>query len=533
MGFHRKIKRWTRVASLVVLLILGTSGCARSSLGIRGMSGLGSTLTSRNPSAVSDSEVYVDVVDSAVFWEYPRDPIATHPTSGVEIAFRGGRVMGAVVQRVHEDFDPNVNDREFRFSICGVINPSAKQKVSKKKEMAPVDIFAAAPPIKKTSAAEKSRDEGEEENKENPWEDIERRLASKMYRCLRVPLDGEPNILSKEARRGYRLAREYKVPIVFNYTDPNFDRIEYSEKLKRRLHLVIKRFRDLKFVFSHLGGPYYSDVAQWMKESVNIYADTSSLLMGDPTGYTRNELLEKVLTRVETFTAFPDRLLFASGWPATYLGEYVDILRVAIPQDQWNLVFYRNAIGVFGLDLDPNHPNVSFGGASQQLIGSNLLPKKPTPPMNLRVVANVPSPSEKETSNGKEPQTQPQPSVKARPIVSPPKSKPPGDQSKLSFPFKKTKPKKEGQSPDALLPPLRKLGSESASKAKKKSASPEKKKKEASKKSKSSRRAKEIKKPHPKESKKKAVKASKKKDQQKDDATTKSRSSASKSGPNP
>ena len=96
-----------------------------------------------------------------------------------------------------------------------------------------------------------------------------------MYRCLRVPLDGEPNILSKEARRGYRLAREYKVPIVFNYTDPNFDRIEYSEKLKRRLHLVIKRFRDLKFVFSHLGGPYYSDVAQWMKESVNIYADTS------------------------------------------------------------------------------------------------------------------------------------------------------------------------------------------------------------------------------------------------------------------
>ena len=71
---------------------------------------------------------------------------------------------------------------------------------------------------------------------------------------------------------------------------------------------------------------------------------------------TIDELLVKPIRWVNIYVQNPRKLMLGADWPLTSLKPYLNGVARAIPEEQWNDVFYANASRVFGFDKVNNAP---------------------------------------------------------------------------------------------------------------------------------------------------------------------------------
>ena len=91
-----------------------------------------------------------------------------------------------------------------------------------------------------------------------------------------------------------------------------------------------------------------------MEKNPNVAADLSGLLEGrvDLAAFQREQagwlsLLRTWLTAIQRW----DDLMFGTDWPIVNLGEYIDFIRVVVPEAHWEKVFFDNANRIYGLGL--------------------------------------------------------------------------------------------------------------------------------------------------------------------------------------
>jgi predicted TIM-barrel fold metal-dependent hydrolase len=159
----------------------------------------------------------------------------------------------------------------------------------------------------------------------------------------------------------YRLAGDYKIPVIFHTGD------NYSQKAKVKfahplgIDEVAVDYPGTNFVIAHMGNPWLMDAAEVIyknnkKDGVeNVWADLSALVIGsakDFAKYRKEGVLKMVIEDVRKAIAYaerPDRFLFGSDWPLTPMNVYRDFIRELVPEEYHQKVFFENASKLFNL----------------------------------------------------------------------------------------------------------------------------------------------------------------------------------------
>ncbi len=187
---------------------------------------------------------------------------------------------------------------------------------------------------------------------------VEAGLRSGSFHCMKVYLGYVPRYASDAFYRPfYRLAAKHDVPVVF-HTGDTYDSdalVKYAEPLQ--IDEVAVAHRDVRFVIAHMGNPWIQSAAEVVYKNVNVYADTSALMLGDVSQSSPESVDALVTQPIRWFAHFvenPRKILFGSDWPLLNIRAYRDAVAKAIPREHWDDVFYNNAVEVFKLDLP--HP---------------------------------------------------------------------------------------------------------------------------------------------------------------------------------
>ncbi|WP_040637001.1 amidohydrolase family protein [Mitsuokella sp. oral taxon 131] len=152
----------------------------------------------------------------------------------------------------------------------------------------------------------------------------------------------------------YKLAASYKKPVAVHtgLTATDSALLKYSHPMV--MDEAATKFRDVQFVMCHLGEPWFSDAIAVMEKNPNVAADLSGMLEGKISDF--GSFLKKKRFYIEMlkgWLAYLDcyeRFLFGTDWPLANLGDYIAFIKHVIPQEEWENVFYRNAIRIYGLN---------------------------------------------------------------------------------------------------------------------------------------------------------------------------------------
>lgn len=148
----------------------------------------------------------------------------------------------------------------------------------------------------------------------------------------------------------YELALQFDLPIVIHTGDT------YSPKglLKYSHPLIIDelavQYPDLKILIAHLGNPWLMDTAELLYKNKNVYADLSGLQVGDTKllkRFMNQELYMNMFRTALILADSYDKLLFGSDWPLVPIAEYLEFVKMLIPGEHHEKVFYKNALHFF------------------------------------------------------------------------------------------------------------------------------------------------------------------------------------------
>lgn len=184
---------------------------------------------------------------------------------------------------------------------------------------------------------------------------IEAGLKEKKYRCLKIYLGYSHRYAHDPVYEPvYRLAQLHDVPVVFHAGDT------YSAKAKLKyadpltIDEVAVDHPKVNFVLAHCGNPWIESAAEVAYKNPNVYLDGSAFLIGDLRKVPAEGLekyMIKPLSWVFGFVDNPEKLMFATNWPAVAVGPYLRAFREAIPSKHWKAVFRDNAAKVFGIKV--------------------------------------------------------------------------------------------------------------------------------------------------------------------------------------
>jgi hypothetical protein len=183
--------------------------------------------------------------------------------------------------------------------------------------------------------------------------EIENGLQSGKYSCIKVYL-GYVHQYASDPRYQplYRLARKYKVPVVFHTGDTyTMDgKLKYADPLT--IDEVAVDYRDVQFVIAHLGNPWIQSAAEVAYKNPNVAVEVSALLIGnldeqEPAKV--EELVVKPIAWAFTYIEDPSKMMFGTDWPLTDVASYVRAVKKAIPEAHWKAVFHDNAVRIFKL----------------------------------------------------------------------------------------------------------------------------------------------------------------------------------------
>jgi len=201
---------------------------------------------------------------------------------------------------------------------------------------------------------------------------LEHGLAAKEYRCITVFLGFVNRYASDPAYEpAYQLAEKYHVPVVFcfggsaaKYTEPRT--VDPVARSHPRVTFVLAHAADPRTIaqrardeFLTKSDPYHFFsfanetvlAAEVAHDNPNVVLDGSGLLIGDLTSEGSDQLenyLVKPVRAAFVKLGDPSKLMFATGWPVTAIGPYLEAFKRAIPPESWQAVFHDNAVRVYG-----------------------------------------------------------------------------------------------------------------------------------------------------------------------------------------
>lgn len=180
---------------------------------------------------------------------------------------------------------------------------------------------------------------------------LETGLKSKKFSCMKIYLGYIPQYANHpQYHLVYKLARKYKVPVVFHTGDTVTEDgiLKYSDPLQ--IDELSIQYRDVNFVIAHLGNPWIQSAAEVIYKNPNVYGDISAFLIGDLSKAPQNKLDEYITAPIKWSFGYiedPKKLMFGTDWPLTGMKNYIDAVKKAIPKEHWPDVFYNNAVNVF------------------------------------------------------------------------------------------------------------------------------------------------------------------------------------------
>lgn len=184
------------------------------------------------------------------------------------------------------------------------------------------------------------------------WKRVEKGIQEGRFQCLKVYLGYVPRWANDPFYHPfYRLAEKYKIPVVF-HTGDTYDKqakVKYADPLQ--VDEIAVDYPKVKFVIAHMGNPWFQSAAEVVYKNDNVYVDVSALTLGDVNDLPESQLQELVVKPVQWFYAYvenPKKFLFGSDWPLVKVGPYIQLMKRVIPEKDWPLFFYKNAVDVFG-----------------------------------------------------------------------------------------------------------------------------------------------------------------------------------------
>ncbi len=145
----------------------------------------------------------------------------------------------------------------------------------------------------------------------------------------------------------YRLAAKHDVPVIIHTGDTfgSHYRVKFAHPLA--VDEIAIAFPHTRFVIAHLGNPWVRDASEVVYKNENVYADLSAFCVGSTSKPPRH-VVDDIHYALE-YTGRPDKFMYGSDWPLISMGNYINIVKQAVPRKHHKLVFYENAKRVFGI----------------------------------------------------------------------------------------------------------------------------------------------------------------------------------------
>lgn len=186
---------------------------------------------------------------------------------------------------------------------------------------------------------------------EESYDMIEENL--KREECVGIKLYPGYNrtyITDQEYEPVYELAEAYQKPVAVHMGQTAGSRayLKYSHPLTMDEAAV--RHKHVQFVMCHFGNPWLMDAAAVVEKNENVAADLSGLLEGK---VDFPELLRKQKGYLETLKTWItycdsyDKFMFGTDWPLANYGDYIELVKWLIPEEEWHQVFYQTASTIY------------------------------------------------------------------------------------------------------------------------------------------------------------------------------------------
>ncbi len=148
----------------------------------------------------------------------------------------------------------------------------------------------------------------------------------------------------------YELAVKYDLPVSIHSGDTYSDSglLKYSHPLA--VDELACTHTDMKIVICHLGNPWVMDTAEIVYKNENVYSDLSGLLVGDHQRFgwfCGQELFLNMFRTALIFANRFDKFLYGSDWPLASMKDYIHMIKLIVPEEHHQKVFYDNALKVF------------------------------------------------------------------------------------------------------------------------------------------------------------------------------------------
>jgi|OpeIllAssembly_1097287.scaffolds.fasta_scaffold31020_2 hypothetical protein len=183
--------------------------------------------------------------------------------------------------------------------------------------------------------------------------EIDEALKSGKYGCVKIYLGYIHRYAFDDAyKRIFKIAETYDVPVVFHTGDT------YSAKAKLKyadpmsIDEVAVDHPKVRFVIAHCGNPWIHTAAEVAYKNANVYLDLSGIIVGDLDQNSRENVdnyLVKPIGWIFNYVGSPSKILYGSDWPLVNMGQYIQAIKKAIPEEHWKAVFHDNAVNVFKL----------------------------------------------------------------------------------------------------------------------------------------------------------------------------------------
>ena len=146
-----------------------------------------------------------------------------------------------------------------------------------------------------------------------------------------------------------RIAEKHGITIAVHTGDTysNKGLLEYSHPLK--IDRLAVTHPDLKIVICHMGVPWVFDACEVAYKNSNVYIDLSGILCGDKEFEDIDGQIARYVQAIKYLNNYK-KLMYGTDWPLTSMEAYINFCRKLVPEEQYEDVFYKNAVEVYGLD---------------------------------------------------------------------------------------------------------------------------------------------------------------------------------------
>ncbi|BEU87349.1 amidohydrolase family protein [Selenomonas sp. TAMA-11512] len=153
----------------------------------------------------------------------------------------------------------------------------------------------------------------------------------------------------------YELAKKYDKPVAVHtgLTATDHAVLKYAHPLT--LDEAAVRHPGVQFVMCHFGNPFLEAAVAVVEKNPNVAVDLSGLIEGKITDMDRFSKKKKGYLRMINdwleYMNLYDRFMYGTDWPLANIEDYIAFLKLFIPEEEWEKVFFRNANCIYGLGL--------------------------------------------------------------------------------------------------------------------------------------------------------------------------------------